>query len=612
MSNLQLHTVQLKWHNTLPEDFSAHSVTPKMEHPSKSLSFVGKKRQSSSTEGLNALMIADDHTLNGSKLSLDTGASLGPSVDAFPTKRHRKSSHTKTPIKSSRLTVVSKKASSPGHGIQTPPPSSTGATKRKGRLSQRIVTKSRSGNRALSPPHTSPYKLHASSMSSLNADYHAGKSFLSNGHSRHGDQKALFWDDGLGFGCGDGELAQFDWNLSQENIYTPDFPEMFNSNSLLRTRAISPVHTDTASDSAHFSFMRSDYDDIIPTGVDPNLIFSEPSSAAPSMIDDFRDSRQELTPTQRPYQHQRLQRQREQEERLKRRQEYQAEHYQNLTMRRSYDTLKNGSTCMGISRKPLLSAPTTSRRIFSSPTKYNTERTQHQFQLTNFCPNASLSNKNIKPRMEVVLAISPGGRAQAKTTVVYESDSAADFERIPSGSSGWDSLDESDSSYDGDSPRGLAPDGSKYLSFRKRSASRPVSDQGPKSLPSATKKPLIQSKTTPLTPTKAGDMVTASAASTAATGRTRIDSSPRLPTPRIATPLKSSPPPSLNIPREANACESTSATAQLLNFEDVENSASEAETVVDEPTNPREEDADKVAEGDALAALRKVMSRGRK
>lgn len=152
-------------------------------------------------------------------------------------------------------------------------------------------------------------------------------------------------------------------------------------------------------------------------------------------------------------------------------------------------------------------------------------------------------------KTKVMLDISPGGTAKTKATVIYEPPPPAsptprklravsELTKPSPSPGGWDSLDESDSSYDGDTPRGLAPDGGEYITFRRQSnpAMDPFLYPGP---PAA--------NTRARTPRKVGggqvpQMMgfAASVAKNAARGRD--DSIPLNSSPMLPTPFKSSPP----------------------------------------------------------------------
>ena len=203
-----------------------------------------------------------------------------------------------------------------------------------------------------------------------------------------------------------------------------------------------------------------------------------------------------------------------------------------------------------------------------------------------------------RARTEVVLAISADGRAQAKATVVHQPPAASTtVTAIDDGdsiSSGYDSLEESDSSFDGDAPRGMAPDGSEYLSYRRRRCSSAVDQIFHRSTNSSS------SFGAPRTPKRSRGIL-----ARATNGRrNRAESS--LTT--LPTPLKSSPPPSNgHIGRSQSF--NTNPTPQLPQFEDLDDVASEAETVVDEPIELPMDKGD--ADGDALTALKQLLAHSR-
>ncbi|KAF8542886.1 hypothetical protein BDD12DRAFT_875571 [Trichophaea hybrida] len=581
----QSQSAKLTWHNTLLEDFTNRKASSNLERP-QTLPTTGRKRHSASLEGLNMLMIPDDTIIISQSLT-EAGKTSSPII-ASPTKRYRTTndkSDSKTPAKP----AVSGKASD--SGMQTPPPSSAGVIKKK-RMPQRAASTSKIGSKVLSPPPTSPSKLHTSSTSTLNSINSAqrGRQATARGAPSGSDeysQNSLFCDAGLDLGRGNGEQLRADWNVLRRNLFSSNDGDIFQSKASMNARGVSPVRTDhTASDSAHFSFMQSDHSDFAPAGVDPNLLFSEPSSTASSMVDGFNNCRNDLTPSQKPYHHQNLQRQREREERLKRRQ---------LESAKSREDLM-GSRKLGVNRNTHRPGPSASRRTSSNHRNsggihINDENAPIPHRGTTISRSRSSPSKISKARAEVVLAIAADGRAVAKSTVVHEPDSLAMPER--SGTpSGWDSLEESDSSFDGDSPRGLAPDGGEYSLYRRRRNSALETN------PFLTTKSTIAAKPFPTnilprTPIKPHGLFAIPAA---IAGRSRMDSSPRLP-----TPLKSSPPPLGQLRSHSSIA---TITPQLPQFEDVEDDESEAETVVDEPVD---DDTD----GDALTALKKVLARSR-
>lgn len=207
-----------------------------------------------------------------------------------------------------------------------------------------------------------------------------------------------------------------------------------------------------------------------------------------------------------------------------------------------------------------------------------------------------------------MFAISADGRAQAKATVL-----PADQQRLNvngNASSGYDSFGESDSSLDGDSPRGMAPDGGAYLAYRRRHtfsggsfcstenvnhSFRSIGESVHHSFGSSSSAPIFKTPKKPRPPQGTFPSVRGG----------------RPPSSRLPTPLKSSPPTSLAsmIPRSSKQQQQQ----QLLRFEDAEEDESEAETVVDDPIllerelPPPDEDAD----GDALTALKKAVARRR-
>jgi hypothetical protein len=578
MSGRPSQAAQLKWHNTLPEDFTSRRAASNPVQPPHSVSV--RKRLPTSAETMipsDALM---DDGRHSAEIMNDT------IVLASPSKRYRATSrmfHTKTPTKSMRTETDSGTYS--GSGMQTPPPSSTGAMKKRGRLSQRAPSVSHAA-RVASPPQTSPPKLRTVSTSALNSEYltHAGKPALADGRA-----KAIFWNDGLDLGRGSAGHNQFDWNSLRGNLFPEEISEILSSEASLNTEQSSSEHTDSASDCVHFSFTHDT--DFAPIAVDPNLIFSEPSSTASSMADGYSNARNNLTPSQRPYQHQRLQRQREHEERVQRR--LRTQHGDELNRTTQRLSRSRSRTSIG-SHSSRSSHPLTLRRTAGHPNINSGPFGQghdtvpvHSDLGTVRRPSSSRSSES---RAEVMLEISADGRAQTKASMVYMSD------LVGEGDTGyWDSLDESDSSLDGDAPRGLAPDGSEYSVYRRRSAFGSVDTKS--SVCETASKKNLQPQRLQFTPQKTSSSF-AQLTTAAATRRRKIESSPRLP-----TPLRSSPPASTH--RLGAMCSAEEPTPQLPQLGDADDSGSEAETVMDEE-EPLEGD-----DTDALAALKKVLARSR-
>jgi hypothetical protein len=219
-----------------------------------------------------------------------------------------------------------------------------------------------------------------------------------------------------------------------------------------------------------------------------------------------------------------------------------------------------------------------------------------------FTPNSTLNTRSSRirrsptkrARTQVVLDIAADGRAQAKATIVHEPPAARDGNV----SSGYDSFEESDSSLDGDGPRGMAPDGGAYLVYR-RQRRRTISGSsfGSDSVHHSF---------------RSSDSMHHSFGSSSASQLFKTPKKPHRsfstmapPSSRLPTPLKSSPP----LPPLARP---STSSQQRPQFVDPDEDASEAETVVDEPIllpqrralSPPDDEAD----GDALTALKKVLA----
>jgi hypothetical protein len=602
---------QLTWHNTLPEDFTNYG----RGHTAA----AGSRKRQAAT-GLDA-SLAGGPTLQATAPGDAEKHTSGDysAGDASPTKRHRglakKGSSaglkTESPAKPSlsasipplKCPSVETQDKDTEHGMQTPPSSSAGIKKRPRVPIQRSLP---TGNTVLSPPHTSPSKLapapqaspaklHQSSTSVLNTAHsltprqQAAINSLSPRDAGPYTQKALYWDDGLSLPPLPRQDQQPGWSVIRQNMFT--------------ARAVSP---DLTTDSANFLFsFDSDYSEqhysnYAPGSVNPNLLFSEPSSTASSMIDGVHDSH----PTSRgPYHHQNLQRQREQEERRARR----------AARKDKGDSLR---------RKRRHEHPR------ASVTEGETENDENEeniplypvryFNKSRTSPTKSMASA--RSHTEVVLTIAADGRAIAKTTVVHEPadppsplvPTDVDEPLVEEPTPDWDSGEESDSSFDEGSPRGLAPDGGEYLSYRRRKQGMRegrISMRGSKSRSSISIEPLRRDHAVPVAPQTppAPNILPATglfalppapmhphpgpstlSAMSAAIPRRALDSSPRLP-----TPFKSSPP-QLRRPDTADA--PTPAT--------IRDEGSEAETVVDQDHEMEDDDTD------AVSALRKVV-RGR-
>ncbi|TGZ79871.1 hypothetical protein EX30DRAFT_70939 [Ascodesmis nigricans] len=448
----------MKWHNTIQEDFSFHEDQENMAAPPSAL--FGRKRHAGSSEGLHAMM----NTFSATE-SLDPRMHpASASGVVSPTKRHRRSDSgpqnplsTKTPTKPSRERAVL--GNGLRSGMQTPPPSSTGTVGRRGgRGPGRVTSASKTApvgsrrNKIIPPPsELSPAKSGTSisgrslqpqlnSTNNINTEFPVFKV-----PDTPSARKALFWDNGIDRRRREITHSQFDWSSARGNLFAlpesnTDISEMLSGPpSISYRRHASPTITEAPSDSAQFSFLGSDdhQDFEHKHHVNPTLLFSEPPSTASSFND-------HVSPSQRPYHHQYLQRLREQEERARRRERRDPEMKENAVPRTHLRGRRDGTR--NFSERS--NASSTSART-SSPRKYSAAA----------------------PRQEVVLEISPSGRAKAQK-IVYEESQTQNPQLLnsPGSATTWDSLDDSDSSYDdGDAPRGLAPDGSEYITFRRRS-----------------------------------------------------------------------------------------------------------------------------------------------
>lgn len=555
--------------------------------------------------------------------------------------------------------------------MQTPPPSSTTTARKRGRPPKKAFQNpANSTSQVLSPPQTSPTKVNGGDGQTL--DMMNNKSilqapvpdlrisaflpetldeYLSKEHA---------WNRGLGYGGGlgvvgtEGESTDpYDWSSMRANVSDVSIEGLDVLGHLRRDGQSSPLYDDP-SGPIHFSFGDDLLGVTLPLDVDPNLIFSSTAtSVASSLPADENKESVALGTASQPYQHQHLQHLREQELVL---QKQQLEKSTKDRLRGDRTVNVSGGRVTGNHRAPLKHSmsdsllsgparrPTTKAADFDAAvTKRGIRKGAIEMRSTALPPRASMNDLLVRargfdpisaklPRMrtEVKLAISPGGRAKTETTVVYENPEA-ETDEGPIGTTS-DSYEESDSSLDDEEPRGLGPDGREYMGFRDpgRTAfsarGRPVLHRRSGTM-FEKRTPVLQPPRTPtrrshaqlvsLTSKELKGLTAGTAATTTITSA-RLDSSPRLP-----TPLKSSPPVSIgrhlreNVRRASGSSYSSSralsmmGTPTLGSMHEVSDE-SEAETVVDgtEILSLREQNEEE--DGDAMAALRKVMRERRR
>lgn len=662
----------LKWHNTLPEDFNGRSNSSNSDRPST------KKRPSGNLENIDAILHSHVHhavTSSNHLSPVPPTHTLSSSPLPSPSKRPRAlpTQSAKTPTKSKSTASIK----SSGSGMQTPPPSSTATARKRGRPSKNFYSASANNSSpTLTPTEASPSKklYTGGNNGSQNQAIHQTKL------GQHPDSGIVMpaldevprlrpkgaestWAGGLdymaglgGNSHGLGHSASFDWSSIRNNasMGLASLTDIFGPPPSVRRRQSQSSLTDEASDNLTFSFL--EFDDPcglqMPLDVNPNLLFSSMSnSVASSMIGGLHDDFKPFTFVQQPYQHQYLQHLREKQleeqrqvqemvskERLKRERTVATSGSHNGSSRHSSvlnhsrsDSFLHAPTGRQDTRAANFNAAAIKRCSSSISRRGEMERVITPEPPRQMSPRPlstlrrtteRIPNKALKSRTEVVLAISPGGRAKTETKVIYDSEDI-DIEEPTSG--GWDSLEESDSSFDDDVPRGLGPDGIDYTLYRQRKIADPFQDTRPTShklkVPSHENSPRAPP---PRTPTRRSPLkmplsgtsrrsngFAASTAAAATSINGRFDSSPRLP-----TPLKSSPPCGFDrrlgerVRRASHSSltpsQSMSAmgTPRLGRMQEVSDE-SEAETVVDgtEIGIPDYEEED----GNAMHALKRVM-----
>ncbi|CUS09855.1 unnamed protein product [Tuber aestivum] len=678
----QRFSPQLKWHNTLQQDFTGQKG--QTGHSEKNLSPPVnnvRKRHSGSFDRSDAIILSHVHGIPeaDSLSSVEPLQRLSSSPLPSPSKRQRAlGTSVKTPTKTGQLGGQSGNVKGSGLGMQTPPPSSTATARKRGRPQKKksVQNSTTSTSQVLSPPHTSPSK--ASEGDGRSGTLHNRGNpqvpvpdirFPSSVPDTFDEylSKESAWNGGLDYSNGmgvvgtEGESSDaYDWSSMRANVSDVSIDGLDVFGSLVRDGQSSPLYDDP-SDSIHFSF--PDFDDdlleksILPLDVDPNLIFSSAATSVASSMrtDEIRETAALGTASQ-PYQHQHLQHLREQELELQRQR---IKHEKLVKERRRQERAVTASGGRGAgSQRSLLKhsmsdsllsrsirRPTAKAADFDAAVTRNSVASARKVGLEkrNATPPPPMPPRSVrkertggpprgqgpitvkapKMRTEVTLAISPGGRAKTETTIVYES-SDTEVDEVQT----CDSFEESDSSFDDDEPRGLGPDGKEYIIYRERNRLGPVLE-GRSAL--QRRSGTIFEKPThtgppPRTPTRRSPVKLASstgkkglrgfvantaAAATATSGR--LDSSPRLP-----TPLRSSPPASIGrhlreCVRRASGSSFGSSRALVLgtptlgSMHEVSDE-SEAETVVDgtDIVNLAEDEAEE-DDGDAMVALKKVM-----
>ncbi|KAI5844479.1 hypothetical protein DFP73DRAFT_594567 [Morchella snyderi] len=710
--NSTFSPADLKWHNTLPEDFTGGSKSTVARTRSPANADHLRKRPSGNFENIDAILQSHvHHTASSPTLlsPLPPTHRLGSSPLPSPIKRPR-ALQRNTPAKTPTRSKSSNYLAGSGSGMQTPPPSSTATARKRGRPSKKLYPVLPSANNTStrdsleqSPPQTSPTKLQKLNGSQschnlgLQLDPQSKFSFQqlpdsgilmpSDELPPHFYQKCNdnLWGDSGDFDFIAGlttanshgleHSASFDWsslrnNASLDNLNHAPPPDIFAPTPELRRQpSQSSLLTDegkSSADNPTFSFFQFDdpYGLEMPLDVDPNLLCSSTSnSAASSMIGGFREEFkpfpfvQQQQPYQ-PYQHQHLQQLREQELEMQKQKQLQERLLKERSRRertiaasggrhsRHSAALKHSMSdgiLTGSGERQVCKAANFNAAVLKRSCSNVGRRGETVLVDRSYTPNPSqraynpthpsglrrstlkIQEKPHRTRTEVILAISPGGRAKTETKIIYDnSDVDIEIEEPIM----WDSPQESDSSFDDDVPRGLGPDGIDYALFRQRKAADPFQGarQGPlhtlivpsydnQNQPPRPQPPRTPTRRSPLKMPLSGSHRKMNGFSSGTTTGTnslsgRLDSSPRLP-----TPLRSSPPPAVDrrvrerVRRASHASLTPSlsmsaiGTPRLGSMQEVSDE-SEAETVVDGTDICI---LDEEENGDAMHALRKVM-----
>ncbi|KAF8462900.1 hypothetical protein BDZ91DRAFT_319413 [Kalaharituber pfeilii] len=628
---------QLKWHNTLPQDFSGNQPPKTLVTPSRR----GEKRQIPSPD-----TAASDIQLRpwneGGDLQHNNENSAECTIPS-PTKRHRTigraagASIMTTPVKAGLNNNGSGGVQSAGSGMQTPPPSSSSISKRRGRP-PKGASATDSIRLAVLSPASSPSKgsRYIKSTTSLESRS-AIDSTKSHGSplnlkpavlgSKEATNGTDIYDSKSSFIDADNSL---EWPSFDEET---GFPSSIGSDLFLH----SDMGLGDLSDPMTFSFNCSnDFgSDCLPS-IDPNLIFSSrPTSDASSMFGGYGDETDVISSSsvanEQPYQHQydysrreralELQRAQRRKERALRRQRGESS-YPNRSA-----TSPESSLCRSNSEN-VLPGVNSSFRAASLDEAVSRQASMHSRCRENTTPPPSV--KHLQPKTSVTLLISPSGRAKTETKVLYE-DSETELDETTIGSQSVDESMESDSSFDDPMPRGLGPGGKPYSAVRKAKNAGTFAQRGlgPKLglfstapyqsnsnldwdiLEEEPRTPRISSTTRP---------VARSASRTNGVGQTprrfpgKFHDECILSSPKLPTPLRCSPGGAQNRPRILNSSgygslrmDSRLQSQTILDISD----ESEAETVVDENVPLPETEPEQDEEGNALQALRNVVAKRR-
>ncbi|KAF8435513.1 hypothetical protein BGX38DRAFT_126803 [Terfezia claveryi] len=605
---------QLKWHNTLPAHFSENQAPRSLVTPGRR----AEKRQQPSPDA-------------ASLRAWNEGGELHPDMETTgnvqsPTKRHRTigralGSNMTTPTKANSGNNGSGSFSSAGSGMQTPPPSGSSMSKRRGRPPKGIP--SFESPRVTTSPAASPSKgpRYIKSSSAIDPTKLQGSPLR---------PSASISKDMLSSELHDAKSSILDADTS---IDWPSFDEGFPTTSMGSDIFL---HSDMGygdlADPMAFSFnCPNDFDDDSVPSIDPNLIFSSrPTSDASSIFGGYTDDTDVLSSSsianEQPYQHQYNYNRRERALELQRVQRRKEKAMRNADPRLSDTT--DSSLRRSFSDNVL--QPSSSFRAASLD-----EAVSRQGSVTrgreNTTPPASV--RHLQPKTEVKLLISPSGRAKTETKVVYD-DSDTEPDEVATSGNSLDESMESDSSMDESTPRGLGPGGKPYSAVRKAKNAGPLLHRGPK---------LGLFSTTPYTgsssdpgwsvledPSSPPHIVTKSV-ERSATRESGVSQTPRrylgrsldeciLSSPKLPTPLRSTPGgihsrPRILSPANYHGSLRMDSRLQAQTILDISDE-SEAETVVDENVDPDPEPEaprmiEEDQEGNALQALRHAVAKRR-
>lgn len=614
---------QLKWHNTLPAHFSENQAPRCLVTPSRR----AEKRHIPSPDA-------------PSLKAWNEGGELHPTEESAgsipsPTKRHRTigratGSNMTTPIKANAGNDGSGSFSSAGSGMQTPPPSGSSMSKRRGRSSKGIPV-FESPREAATSPVNSPSKgpRYIKSSTSMDSTKIHGSPLRPSASGSKEAATSDLYDAKSAILDADTSL---DWpNFDEEGIPTSSMgPDMF-------------LHSDLGygdyADPMAFSFnCPNDFEiDGLPS-INPNLIFSSRAmSDASSMFGGLTDDTDVLSSSSlandQPYQHQydfsRRERALESQKTQRQKDKAMRKRLGEGSFTNSHLTATIDSSLRRSFSDNVLQ-PSSSFRAASLDEAVSRQGSVARGR-ENTTPPPSV--RHLQPKTEVKLLISPSGRAKTETKVVYDDSETELDEANPSAQSVDESM-ESDSSLDEITPRGLGPGGKPYSVIRKAKESWAFAHRGPKlglfstaPYQSTSSNPdwcVLEEPSSPVRPVS--KPVARSTPRTGSISQTPhrypgrsldecILSSPKLPTPLRSTPGGIRSRPKIISSASYHGSLRMDSRLQPQTILDISDE-SEAETVVDENVNPDPEPEapqldERDQEGSALQALRHAVAKRR-